>query len=270
MAIVTISRGSFSGGVAVAGLVADRLGVPCISREEVRDAAHAANGAQGSPGATLHEPPRFWQKTPGKLPAHLNLLRAKLLERARERSFVYHGQAGHLLLSPVSHILRVRVTAGEDYRVRTAMADFGLDEKEARQYVGTLNAQLVKWTRFLYGVDWEDPLLYDVVLRVDRIGVEDAADILVGMTRLPAFTPTEESSKAYDDLVLGTRVWEALSSDAHTHSANIRVAADGAEVFVTGSADGVKALEAIDAVTAAVPGVARVTNEVTLGGHWQW
>ena len=270
MTIVTISRGSFSGGVAVARLVSERLCVPCISREEVRDAAHAADGAQESPGATLDEPPRFWQKTPGKLPAHLNRLRARMLEQAPDGEFVYHGQAGQLLLGGVDHVLRVRVDAGEEYRVATAMADFRLSEDEARKYVRTLDSQLRKWTKFLYGVDWEDPLLYDVVLRVDRVGVEGTADTIVRMTELPQFRPTEESRKAYDDLVLSTRVWEALSDDAHTRSANVRVAADGAAVYVTGSADGVKVVEAVDAVAAAVPGVTRVTNEVTLGGHWQW
>jgi osmotically-inducible protein OsmY len=270
MTIVTISRGSFSGGIAVAGLVAERLCVPCISREEVRDAAHAADGVRESPGATLDEPPRFWQKTPGKLPAHLNRLRARMLEQAPAGEFVYHGQAGQLLLGGVDHVLRVRVDAGEEYRVRTAMADFGLDEDEARRYVKTVNGQLKKWTRFLYGVDWEDPLLYDVVLRVDRVGVEGTADTIVHMTELPQFCPTDESRKSYADLALSTRVWEALSDDAHTRSANVRVAADGAAVFVTGSADGGKVVEAIDAVAATVPGVASVTNEVTLGGHWQW
>jgi hypothetical protein len=270
MTIVTISRGSFSGGVAVARLVAERLRVPCISREQVRDAAHAADGAQESPGATLDEPPRFWQKTPGKLPAHLNRLRARMLEQAPAGEFVYHGQAGQLLLGGVDHVLRVRVDAGEEYRVQTAMADFGLSEDEARKYVRTLNAQLKKWTRFLYGVDWEDPLLYDIVLRVDRVGVEGSADTIVRVTGLPQFRPTDESRKAYDDLVLSTRVWESLSDDARTRSANVRVAADGGAVYVTGSADAGKVVAAIDEVAAAVPGVDGVTNEVTLGGHWQW
>ena len=65
MTIVTISRGSFSGGVAVARLVSERLCVPCISREEVRDAAHAADGAQESPGATLDEAERAHQQRKG-------------------------------------------------------------------------------------------------------------------------------------------------------------------------------------------------------------
>ncbi len=113
--------------------------MPCISREVVRDAAQASGVAEGSLQATLEEPPRFWEKTPGKIPAHLNLVRTALLKRAHGGDFVYHGYAGHLLLSGISHVLRVRVIAGETYRVQTAMRDFDMNEKEAAQYVKTLN-----------------------------------------------------------------------------------------------------------------------------------
>jgi osmotically-inducible protein OsmY len=270
MAIVTISRGSFSGGVAVAEAVAERLGVPCISREVIRDAAQASGIDEGALIATLEDPPRFWEKSPGKITAHLNLVRTALLKRTDGGDFVYHGYAGHLLLSGISHVLRVRVIASEDYRIRAAMEDFSLGEKEAAKYVRTLNTQLMKWTKFLYGVDWQDPALYDVVLRVDRVGVEGAADIIVGMTRLEPFQPTEESRKAFADLLLSSNVWSALTADPRTRAANVRVAADGGEVFVTGSADNAKALDAIDDVAGRVPGVAHVDNQVGVGGHWQW
>ncbi len=49
-----------------------------------------------------------------------------------------------------------------------------------------------------------------------------------------------------------------------------RVAADGGDVFITGSADSAKSLEAIAEVAGRVPGVAHVDNEVGVGGHWQW
>jgi osmotically-inducible protein OsmY len=270
MAIVTISRGSFSGGVAVAEAVAERLGVPCISREVVRDAAQASGVDEGALVATLEDPPRFWEKTPGRIPAHLNLVRTALLERARGGDFVYHGYAGHLLLSGISHVLRVRVIAGESYRVRAAMDDHGMDEKEAAKYVKTLNTQLMKWTRFLYGVDWQDPALYDVVLRVDRVGVEGAADTVVVMTRLAPFQPTAQSQKAFADLLLSSTVWSALTTDSRTRAANVRVAADGGDVLVTGSADNARALEAVVEVAAHVPGVTRVDSQVGVGGHWQW
>lgn len=50
----------------------------------------------------------------------------------------------------------------------------------------------------------------------------------------------------------------------------MRVAADGADVFITGSADNARALDAISEVAGAVPGVAHVDNQVGVGGHWQW
>ena len=270
MAIVTISRGSFSGGVAVAEAVAERLGVPCISREVVRDAAQASGVAEDSLQATLEEPPRFWEKTPGRIPAHLNLVRTALLERASGGDFVYHGYAGHLLLSGIAHVLRVRVIASDAYRVETAMHDFQMSEKEATRYVKKLDVQLRKWTEFLYGVDWQDPSLYDVVLNVDRVGVEGTADTIVHMTELPPFQPNEESRKALDDLLLSSTVWSALTGDPRTRSANVRVAADGADVLITGSADNAKALDAISEVAGGVLGVARVENEAGVGGHWQW
>jgi osmotically-inducible protein OsmY len=270
MAIVTISRGTFSGGVAVAEAVARRLGVPCISREVIRDAAWAAGLEEKALVATLEEPPRFWEKQPGRIPAHLNLVRTELLDRAHGGDFVYHGYAGHLLLSGISHVLRVRVIASEAYRVQTAMDDFDMSEKQAAQYVKTLNAQLMKWTRFLYGVDWQDPGLYDAVLRVDRLGVEGAADTIASMTELAPFRPTDESRKAVDDLLLSSHVWRELTVNQRTRGANLRVAADGGAVFVTGSADSAKALGAIEEVAAAVPGVAHVDNQVGVGGHWAW
>ena len=167
-------------------------------------------------------------------------------------------------------MLRVRVIASDAHRVETAMHDFEMSEKEATRYVRKLDVQLRKWTEFLYGVDWQDPSLYDIVLNVDRVGVAGTADTIVRMTALPPFQPTAESRKALDDLLLSSTVWSALTGDPRTRFANIRVAADGADVLITGSADTAKALDAIGEVAGAVPGVAGVQNEVGVGGHWQW
>lgn len=270
MAIVTISRGSFTGGVAVAEALAVRLGEPCISREVVRDAAAASGVAELSLQATLEEPPRFWEKTPGLIPAHLNLVRTALLKRAHGGDLVYHGYAGHLLLSGISHVLRVRVIETEESRIEAAMRDKDMTHKQAAHFVKTLDGQLIKWTRFLYGVDWEDPSLYDVVLSLDRVSVDGAAATISAMTELCEFQPTDASRKAFADLLLSSEVWSALSGDTRTHSANVRVAADDGSVLVTGSADNAKSLDAIVEVAGRVPGVASVDNEVGVGGHWQW
>jgi osmotically-inducible protein OsmY len=270
MAIVTISRGSFTGGIAVAEALAAELGHPCVSREVVRDAALKSGIAEDRLQATLEEPPRFWEKTPGKIPSHLNLVRTALLRRARGGDLVYHGYAGHLLLLGVPHVLRVRVIADDASRIAAAMADKRLDEKQAAEFVRRLDLQLAKWTRFLYGVSWQDPALYDVVLNLEALGVEGAVGTLAGMTRLDEFRPTPETRTALDDLLLAGDVWSALTADERTRSANVRVAAAGGDVYVTGSAGSERVVAAIEPVAASVPGVREVHSEVGVGGQWQW
>ena len=152
------------------------LGHPCISREVVLDAAEDSGVKERELQSTLEDPPRFWEKTPGRIPAHLNLVRAALLRRAQAGDLVYHGYAGHLLLSGISHVLRVRIIAGTELRIAALMEDYHMSRKEATAHLRKLDIQLIKWTRFLYGVEWQDPSLYDVVLNVDHIDVDGAVD----------------------------------------------------------------------------------------------
>lgn len=270
MAIVTISRGTYTGGMAVADGVAAVLGHPCVSREVVVDAAHDSGFSQEELQSTLQDPPQFWEKTPGRVPAHLNLVRTALLRRAQGGDLVYHGYAGHLLLGSISHVVRVRVIADRESRVKAAMADKDMSREAAEAFVKKLDTQLMKWTRFLYGVEWEDASLYDLVLNLQRLQETDAVDTIVRTTRLPAFQPTAASRKAFDDLLLSSEVWAALSKDPRTRAVNVRVAADGGEVFVTGLANNERALTAVRDVAARVEGVVHVRSEVGVGRTWQW
>lgn len=270
MAIVAVSRGSYTGGIAVAENLARELGHPCVSREVVLDAARDSGVDERELRSTLEEPPRFWEKTPGRIPAHLNLVRAALLRRAQAGGIVYHGYAGHLLLGGISHVLRARIIAGTDARIAALMDDYQMNRKEAAAHLRKLDVQLAKWTRFLYGVEWQDPTLYDVVLNLDHISVDGAVTMLEKMTRLPDFQPTDESRKAFDDLCLSSFVWEALTKDEETGSANIRVGADAGTVFITGVAANTRIVSAIQDVAGRVDGVHEVDNQVGVGSNWSW
>lgn len=270
MAIVTISRGTYTGGIAVAERLAQELGHPCASREVVLEAAEDSGVDERELLSTLQEPPRFWEKTPGRIPAHLNLVRAALLRRAQAGDLVYHGYAGHLLLSPIAHVLRVRIIAGPEKRIEALMEDYHMSRKEAAAHLRKLDLQLSKWTRFLYGVEWQDPSLYDAVVNLDGISVEGAVATLVQMTRLDDFQPTEASRKAFADLYLGSMVWAALTKDPRTRTANIRVGADDGKVLITGVALNKRVVGAIEEVAERVEGVVTLDNQVGVGAGWSW
>ena len=126
--------------------------------------------------------------------------------------------------------------------------------------------------RYLHGVDWQDPSLYDVILNLERISVEGAVETLVQMTGLADFRPTEASLQAFEDLFLGSTVWAELSRNQRTRSAtDLRVNARSGQVIITGNADSEQTLKAIYEVALEVIGVREVDCEVGIGwSHWLW
>lgn len=270
MAIITISRGTFSGGKAVAESLSSKLGYPCISKEIILDAAEEFGVPEEKLIAAMEKPPKSWLQAPEKRISHLNYVRYALLMRARNDDLVYHGYAGHLLLGDITYVIRVRVIANMEYRIKAAMEQENLTRKEAISMIKKLDKQSLNWTRFLYGVEWQDPSLYDIVINLDRTSIEGAVDILTRMSELEDFKPDEASRMAFNNQVLSSMVWAALTKDDRTNTSNLRVVADNGIVTISGDAGFERDLNAIEEVIMKVEGVKEVKNEVGISSDWQW
>jgi cytidylate kinase len=270
MAIIMISRGTFSGGKAVAEGLAERLGYPCVSNEVIFDAAEEFGVPEEQLAAMLQEPPKAWRQKPGRRIAHMNFVKAALLRRVREGNLIYHGYAGHLLLTEVTHVMRVRVIANMDYRVQAAMTKEKLSRQQALNMIAQLDRKALKWTEELYGVHWKDPALYDVVLNLDGMSIAAAVDVVAFMTELPDYKPTPASLETFDNLLLSTLVWAELTKDKLTKSANVEVSAENGVVTVAGKAGSHKIVGVIPVVAGRVDGVKEIINHVGVGTDWMW
>ncbi|MEW6444133.1 MAG: cytidylate kinase family protein [bacterium] len=270
MSIITISRGTFSGGQAIAEYLAKRLDYPCVSREVIQDAARASGDSPEELASAMKEAPPFWQQVPTKRMRYLNYVCSALLERAQGGKLIYHGHAGHLLLVGISHVIRVRVIADPEFRIASAMERHRLGRPEAIAHIHKMDEERIRWTRFLYGKEWQDPALYDVTLNLERMGIAAAGEVVARMTELEEFQPTEESRAALEDLLISTRVWAAINRDESTRGANVRVTARRGTVTVSGSVGSEKALEAVPLVARRVAGVKQVRCEAGMGSDWYW
>jgi cytidylate kinase len=270
MAIITISRGTYSAGKIIAEKLAARLGYPCASQEIIFDAAKDFGIPETELNAALIKPPGFLKLVPGKRIAILNVIRTALLTLSRGGNLVYHGFAGHLLLREVSHVLKARVIASMDYRIQVAMTRHGDNLDQAIARIRRRDKQSIYWSRFLYGVDWQDTTLYDVILNLERISIDGAVETLMHMIELEEFKPTEASRQAFEDLLLGSRVWAELTKDPRTRSANVRVEARLGHVTVTGDAGSEQVIKALSEVAESVAGVQEVSCDVGIGSNWFW
>ncbi|MDA8217140.1 MAG: cytidylate kinase family protein [Dehalococcoidales bacterium] len=265
MPIITISRGTLSGGKMLADCLADHLGYQCISREVIIDAAAEYEISLDRLIEVMEKPPSFWEHLTGERAKYLNYIRIALCERAKSGNLVYHGHAGHLLLADIRHVIRVRVIADMESRIRGAMAMYNVDRKGAIAHIEKADWERVRWTKFLYDVNWYDPSLYDIVLNLEHITLDGACDILADLAQMERFQPTPESLKAVEDLSLGCRVWAKLANDPRTRAAEVKVVADGGVVTVSGRARSEDILEAIPLVAREVDGVTEVQAKTELG-----
>lgn len=210
MAIITISRGSYSKGKEVAEKVAQRLGYQCIAREVLLNASKEFNIPEVKLLEAIRDAPSVLDRFTYGRERYVAYFQAALLKYLQRDNVVYHGLAGHFFLKGISHAMKVRIIADMKDRVRLEREREGSSEEEALARVNKIDEARRKWSLHLYGIDTSEPSLYDLVIHIRKLTVDDAADVISHAARLKTFETTSESQKAMDDLVLAAEVKAAL------------------------------------------------------------
>jgi cytidylate kinase len=271
MALITISRGTFSGGRAVAEKLARDLDYPCVSREIItRDAAAQFDIPEDQLNAALNQTPGFWRQDAARCISNLNFVRAALLRRLKGRNLVYHGYGGHLLLEGVARLLRVRVIAGMEYRIAAAMKELGVDRNAAVAHIESIDTGRARWAKSVLGVEWDDPSLFDAVFNLDHISMDGTVQTIARMTRLEEFTPDEAAHQSLENLLISSRVWAAITLNRATRSARVQIETADGQVTISGTVGSQKMAQAIIGVAADVEGVRGLSDQIGIGSDWIW
>jgi len=212
MAVITISRGSFSHGQEIAEKVAETLGYECVSREILVEAAQLFNVSEKKLIRSLNEAPNILERMVHGKERYLEYIKASLLGYARKGNVVYHGHAGHLLLTEIPQILKVRILAEKDDRINLVQKRKNLSRKAAVEVIENEDKNRIHWTRYLYKEDVNDPKLYDIVINIGNLTIEDACEIICLAARSKSYRSTDESKQAIDDLAITNRIQAELNS----------------------------------------------------------
>jgi cytidylate kinase len=233
VSVITISRGTFTGGQELAGCLARKLGYQLLNREELSEKAIKLGVPAGKLQTAMVKPPRVYQRLGRERDQYLSCITMILCERILDGDLIYLGHTGHMLLAGIPNILRIRVLADSEYRTRSVMQRLNLSRDKAKEYIENVDSDRDKWVRFLYGIDWHDPFNYDLVINLDQAGVENAATALCAMAALPDFKLSPASVKAINNLYLGSKAHFTLTADARTSFADVKVTANEGVVQVT-------------------------------------
>ena len=257
MAIIMMSRGSYSGGKLLSECVATQLCCRAIDREIILGKASGCGVSESKLRAALDRPPGFLDRFREERRRYMTLFQACLAEELTGGNVIYTGHLAHLMLGGVSHVLRIRIIAPMAFRLAAVQEALKLGREEGLAYIHRQDHDRARWTRYLYGVDWTDPALYDLVLNLEHVSIAEACEIVCASARKPVFSETDESRAAMVDLALSYRVTAGLLTTPETSELALEVRANAGVVTLHGKVRTRKQLEAVEGVVSRTPGVTK-------------
>ncbi|KLU05757.1 pyrimidine-ribonucleotide metabolism [Rhodopirellula islandica] len=187
---ITISREAGAGGSELAGLVAEKLHWDLLDNEIV-DFMEQHYGTPRCLIQRVDEKHENWlseilTSRIGGLgfseSTYTHRVSKLVLLAASHGNVVIVGRGAKYLLPPEQG-LSVRVVAPLNSRIQRVMSQHDLSEKEARHWVANKDRQRQNYIRGHFHQDESDPHLYDLVLNVGIVSLEEAAEIVVDSAR---------------------------------------------------------------------------------------
>jgi cytidylate kinase len=248
-------------GKDVAAALADQMGLRVVHHELVEHNLAERLGVQESSvhrylegEASLLE---RWKIDKQKLSRYTA---EEILELAGQGNVIIRGWGATGVLRHIPNVLRVRLCADMGFRERVMMERLGLaDATVARREIERSDAAHAGTVRSFFGVDWQNPLLYHLVLNTGGVPIETCVTIVRLLAERPEFQETEATRLVLADTLVESRVRAALG-DAFATPINIGVARG--KVTLTGTTMG--PIGNVEQLVRGVPGVTEVENRIVV------
>ena len=197
--IITVSREYGAGGSELAALLGTRLGWRVLDHELIQQLARrlecetteiaalsehppsfldrlASSGLVTAPESAFHAGP--WSTDADRLAA---LTREVLLEEAEQPPLIVVGHGANCLYRDRPDVLRVRVAAPPEVRIRRVMERTGAAPQQAAADVRHRDADRQHYLQRYYHTSVSDPCAYDLQINTGTVPLDTAAAIIVSL-----------------------------------------------------------------------------------------
>ena len=231
MYVITISTDRYTNGKEIAEKVAQKMDYDCVSREIILSAAKAFRVPEMKLMRTIKDTPTILNMFSRDRKRYMLYIRSVVADYMLKHDIVYHGLIGNPIIRGVSHVLKVRIIANLEDRIRFEMERENVSEEKARKIIANLDDQQKKWGKAVYGIDITDPVFYDLTINVGHIGAddtEDAVETIVNTAGHKKYQPNTYSINCMKNIALSCR-GEAALTDKYP---GIEVISDKGNVYV--------------------------------------
>jgi cytidylate kinase len=159
----------------------------------------------------------------------------EVLEAAARGNVVLRGWGATALLRPVPHVPCIRVLRPFAKRVRWLMTELDTDDIEAAEAeIRRSDEANAARMHEQFGVNWGDPVLFDLVLNTDRLSVDTCVQQIKALLARPEFAETEASRTLLLSMALHAHVRAALRAHEDTREVNITIEGSRGDVVLRG------------------------------------
>jgi cytidylate kinase len=262
MSILAISETAGSLGKEIGHTVAASLGHEFADREIISKAAERFGEGVLELTHATEERPTLWERFTETRHRYMAYIEAIVLEMAARDNVVLVGRASTVILARIHQALRVRISAPESTRAQRVHQAQGLTPEAALDYVRRSDRERAARVKFLYHLDWDDPLFYDLVVNTERLSVDEGARLLRHALKEERLETTTTARKAMRDLSLAAQAKAALLANPMTRSRQIFVTATDGHIALSGSVRTEEERRVAAGVVASIPGVTGVLNDI--------
>jgi cytidylate kinase len=255
MSIITISHEMGAGGPEIGQQVAERLGYRYVDHELISETAHRYGLLEEKLEHLDETKPSLFERFDAETRRYITAMQTALYEFAEQDRVVLMGRGGQWLLRGIPHVLRVRVMAPFEVRVKrlgTKLSGRMGEQASARTVTEMIrrdDTEKAGRMRYLYDVDVTDGALYDLVINTEKLPAAAAVDIISDVARRKELETTPAAAQIVADRSLASQVQVALATHPETRKYRITVEAKAGVVTLEGTAAMDEALDVAKSVT---------------------
>jgi cytidylate kinase len=227
MYFITFSRKMGTNGSEIARQVADQLGYGFYDTEAIENAAREMGFLEDVKEIDERVPSLFQRLFSQRPEVHLDRLHSIIYELASRGNAVFLGRGSHILLRTFKCALHIRVIASLEKRIEHLVGR-GFRREVAIKAIHKSDHERGAFIKFAFGVDWDHPELYDLVLNTDNLTVKMAADTVLHVASSEEIKARSvDAMKSLEMMGLARRAEAALVEAGLTHGPSISVLEPG-------------------------------------------
>ena len=267
MRVITISRLLGAYGDIIASIVARRMNLTLVGRDQLHEMAQTCD-PEFSDLCAMYETehgPGLFERFFFDRPSYTSIFEALTFEVASRGNVVLVGRGAQIILREVPGIARIRVVAPKPVRIRRVMERFGFAEDEAEHYTSKYDHDRENLVRSIFLSDPQDWSLYDLIVNTEHLTAGAAAELVVdAVEKMEQVSDREEVKEQLLNMAMAKRM-EALIrkklTPAVARSVQIRVEPGGVVKLSGRIPDQTDKLTAEELATG-YPGVSKVESDL--------